>query len=207
MADVYNAIRAKPDLWESTLLVVLYDEHGGFYDHVEPHAAVRPDDHHEEYSFDRFGIRVPALLVSPWVAQGFDPTHFDHTSLLKYLIGKWGLGPLGNRTAKAKSIGDLVSQKSARTGTIEKIVLTPEQLPKPDLEEKVADYVLYHLSFNLAGKRILRAIRTKAKKHWSKFHERNREEAIPILAGIIRDVSRSKGADEIPEAIHDMVRS
>jgi phospholipase C len=227
LADVYNAIRAKPDLWESTLLVVLYDEHGGFYDHVEPHAAVPPDNHHEEYSFDRFGIRVPALLVSPWVAQGFDPTHFDHTSLLKYLIGKWGLGPLGNRTAKANSISDLVSQKSARIGTIEKIVLTPEQLPKPDLEEKVADYVsshqkalvllalylrldflktwpllyawltyllevLYHLSFKLAGKRLFRAFHTKAKQHWSKFHERKWEQAIPILAGIIRDVSRTK---------------
>jgi phospholipase C len=67
---VYNALRANDALWMSTLLVVLYDEHGRFYDHVSPPAAVPPDDFQEEYSFDRFGVRVPAVLVSAWVDQG-----------------------------------------------------------------------------------------------------------------------------------------
>src|SRR5258708_35036808 len=101
IADVYNAIRSNPDLWESTLLVVVYDEHGGFYDHVEPPAAIPPDDHREEWTFDRLGVRVPAILVSPWVGAGVEKTIFDHTSLLKYLTDKWDLGPLGrpNETA------------------------------------------------------------------------------------------------------------
>ena len=85
IADVYNALRANENLWEATLLVVLYDEHGGFYDHAIPPMAVAPDDHHEEYAFNQLGVRVPALLVSPWVERRIETTQFDHTSFLKYL--------------------------------------------------------------------------------------------------------------------------
>jgi phospholipase C len=104
IADVYNAIRSYDDLWNSTLLVIAYDEHGGFYDHVTPPSAPPPDEHRQEYTFDQFGIRVPAILASPWVEARVEQTQFDHTSLLKYLIDKWGLGPLGQRTAAANSI-------------------------------------------------------------------------------------------------------
>ncbi len=101
VANVYNAIRANQALWQSTLLIVLFDEHGGFYDHVSPPAATPPDHHNEEYGFDRYGVRVPALLVSPYVGNGLFSDLLDHTSLLKYLQDKWGLGDLGGRTAKA----------------------------------------------------------------------------------------------------------
>ncbi len=157
LADVYNALRANPDLWASTLLVVLYDEHGGFYDHVEPPGAVPPDDHHEEYTFDRLGIRVPALLISPWVDQGLDATVFDHTSLLKYLTEKWGLGPLRNRTAQASSIGKLLRRDTTRNGTVERIDLTPDQLhpPNPDLEAEAAKYISsHHKALALIGRRL-----------------------------------------------------
>jgi phospholipase C len=103
VANVYNAIRANDKLWSSTLLLVLFDEHGGFYDHVSPPAAKPPDHHDEEYSFDRYGVRVPALLVSPYVGSGFFSDLLDHTSLLRYLQLKWGLGDLGARTATAKT--------------------------------------------------------------------------------------------------------
>jgi phospholipase C len=148
LADVYNALRANAQLWESTLLVVLYDEHGGFYDHVEPPAAVPPGDPQAawEYAFDRLGIRVPALLVSPWVDQGFDPTPFDHTSALKYLAEKWGLDPLGNRTAQANSISKLLARTQPRDGTVDRIELTPDQLraPDPNLEEQAVNYITSH---------------------------------------------------------------
>ena len=111
IADVYNAIRSYDDLWNSTLLVIAYDEHGGFYDHVTPPPAPPPDEHHEEYTFDQFGIRVPAILVSPWVEARVEHTQFDHTSLLKYLTDKWGLGPLGQRTAAANSIAVALGDK------------------------------------------------------------------------------------------------
>jgi phospholipase C len=96
------------------LLIVLYDEHGGFYDHVVPPPAVPPDHHVEEYTFDQLGVRVPAILVSPFVKPGVIHTVFDHTSLLKYLIDKWGLGPLGERAAHANTfVGDLLAQPEA----------------------------------------------------------------------------------------------
>jgi len=105
IADVYNAIRANGELWQSTLLLVFYDEHGGFYDHVIPPPTVQPDDHHQEYDFTQYGVRVPALMISPWLPAGVEKTPFDHTSMLKYLIEKWGLQPLTRRVAQANSIG------------------------------------------------------------------------------------------------------
>lgn len=159
LADVYNALRAKTELWNSTLLVVLYDEHGGFFDHVEPPQAIPPSlpQSDWEYSFGRLGIRVPAVIVSPWVKRGFDATPFDHTSLLKYLIEKWGLGPLGNRTGQASSIGTLIQTAPPRTDTVQKIELTKDQLtpPNPDLEEEAAAYISsHHKALALIGRRL-----------------------------------------------------
>jgi phospholipase C len=158
LADVYNSIRSNADLWASTLLVVLYDEHGGFYDNVEPPPAIPPDHHKDEYTFDRFGIRVPAVLVSPWVAMGFNPTQFDHTSLLKYLIDKWQLGPLGNRTANANSIEPLILKGTPRTDTVKEIKLTQNELEPPDadLEKDAVAYLSgHHRALALLGQHLM----------------------------------------------------
>src|SRR3982074_2294841 len=104
IASVYNAIRRNDALWKSSLLILLYDEHGGFYDHVVPPAAVPPDHHVEEYTFDQLGVRVPAILVSPFVNPGVIHTVFDHTSVLRYVSDKWDLAPLGERAARANSL-------------------------------------------------------------------------------------------------------
>lgn len=138
IADIYNAIRANPALWQSTLLLVFYDEHGGFYDHVVPPAAVPPDDHHAEYTFDRLGVRVPALIISPWADRGVEPTQFDHTSVLKYLIEKWRLEPLGRRASDATttSIGIALRRTAPRTDTIARIELTQEQLNPISIEQE-----------------------------------------------------------------------
>ena len=103
---------------ESTLFIITYDEHGGFFDHVPPPAAIPPDAHREEWTFDRLGVRVPALLVSPWVGRRVEHTPFDHTSLLKYLADKWSFEPLGARTAAASSIATALDQAVARTDTV-----------------------------------------------------------------------------------------
>jgi phospholipase C len=144
IADVYNALRANAGLWAESLLVVFYDEHGGFFDHVPPPAAVPPDDHRREYTFDRLGVRVPALLVSPWAARGVVPTTFDHTSLLKYLTEKWSLGPLGRRVQSARSIGEaLRTAGPPRADTVARIELTADQLrpPDPDVEQEAVAHV------------------------------------------------------------------
>lgn len=97
IADVYNAIRDNNALWQSTLLIITYDEHGGFYDHVLPPATIAPDEHVGEYNFARLGVRVPTILVSPWVKKGICKTVFDHSSVLRYVCEKWQMPSLGKR--------------------------------------------------------------------------------------------------------------
>ncbi|OLL28189.1 phospholipase [Burkholderia sp. SRS-W-2-2016] len=131
IADTYNALRSNQALWERTLLVILYDEHGGFYDHVSPPAdAIAPDDHTARFDFKRLGVRVPALLVSPWCEPGVCHDTFDHCSLLKYLSDKWQLAPaLGRRTAQAASIGAAIRNSgAARTDTPAFIRVTNQSL-------------------------------------------------------------------------------
>ena len=111
IAQIYNAIRGNDALWKSTLLVLLYDEHGGFYDHVEPPPAIPPDRFTSEYSFNQYGVRVPAVLISPYVGQGglFSST-LDHTSLLKFLCDKWNLDPatMGDRVPAAATFAPVL---------------------------------------------------------------------------------------------------
>ena len=123
ISDVYNRLRSNATLWKSTLLVVLFDEHGGFYDHESPPSAIPPDFHNEEYSFDRLGLRVPCILASPWFAKGVLPTQFDHTSLLKFMSERWNLGSLGARTAAANSFSNCVLNEPRDEASM------PEQIP------------------------------------------------------------------------------
>jgi phospholipase C len=106
-ASVYNSLRQSPH-WKSTLFVLVYDEHGGFYDHVAPPAAVRPDERESKsppFAFDRLGVRVPALLISPWVGKKkIDSTLYDHTSILAFLKKHFGLADfLHHRDEVAKT--------------------------------------------------------------------------------------------------------
>ena len=137
IADVYNAIHSNTELWNSTLFIVAFDEHGGFYDHVVPPLAVppAPPQPTDEYTFDRYGVRVPALLISPWVGKRVEHTVFDHTSVLKYLIDKWGLNGLTNRTAAANSIAVALTD-TRRDDTIGFIRVPFSDLvsDRPDLE-------------------------------------------------------------------------
>jgi len=112
--------------------VVLFDEHGGFYDHVVPPPTIAPDHHLEEYTFDQLGVRVPAILVSPFVKPGVIHKIFDHTSLLKYLIDKWSLGPLGERAAKADTFVDSLLAAPTAADRLPQIkLLSTQGLPPP----------------------------------------------------------------------------
>jgi phospholipase C len=112
IATVYNALRNGPQ-WTSTLLIITYDEHGGCYDHVPPPAAVPPDAiPTSPFAFDRYGVRVPAVIVSPYIKantilrapKGGAP--FDHTSILATLRKRFALSaPLTRRDAAAPDLG------------------------------------------------------------------------------------------------------
>jgi phospholipase C len=107
-------LRASP-LWEESLLIVTYDEHGGFYDHVTPDAVVPPGDaagpahNRSGFDFARLGVRVPAVLVSPRLLRGgVDHAMHDHSSVVATLGKLCGFPPLTQRDAQAHSVLELV---------------------------------------------------------------------------------------------------
>jgi len=149
LARVYNALRANEKLWQTTLFVFLYDEHGGFYDHIFPPHAVPPDDKTSEYAFNQYGVRVPALLISPWIEKGVIPTEFDHTSLLAYVTAKWGLGDLGERTKKAVHFGsELVKLESPRTDTPARLDETKIPTPQSTQSKTINEHQKALISFS-----------------------------------------------------------
>ena len=128
---VYNALASGP-LWDKTLLLVVYDEHGGFHDHVPPPAA--PDD--DELQFGRYGVRVPALVVSPWITRR-SVAHelYDHASIIKTILTRFAPAELehrsgvqavehwlkpghphymGKRVAAARHLGELLTEPTPR---------------------------------------------------------------------------------------------
>lgn len=129
---VYEAIRGSPH-WESSLLVVTYDEHGGFYDHVAPPGATAPgdiedpDNNKHGFLFDQLGVRVPAIVISPLIpalhpkgardqnCNLIDHTRYDHGSLLATIEEIFGLSPLTNRDATANRFSHLLSLAVPRT--------------------------------------------------------------------------------------------
>ena len=145
--------------WPRTLLIWVYDEHGGYYDHVPPPPAVPPDDVEGRslvgspsgidkvlrlvrpgqvagkeqltagpHRYDRYGFRVPAVIVSPYARPGYVCSEvLDHTSVLRLVEEKWNLPPLTARDAAAATpLGAL--DLSARPA-----FLDPPALPEPAL--------------------------------------------------------------------------
>jgi phospholipase C len=118
--DVYDALLHSPH-WQDTMLVVTYDEHGGFYDHVTPPALPAQDPARPE--FTTYGVRVPALIVGPRVprqvlkapaAAAADGAHFDHTALIKTILLAFARDPAAAlakmplRVQRAPHLGGLV---------------------------------------------------------------------------------------------------
>ncbi|CAG7931386.1 unnamed protein product [Penicillium olsonii] len=134
---IYEAVRNSPQ-WNETLFILTWDEHGGFADHVSPPTDVPAGDSltyseasgdGKEYTFhfDRLGVRVPTVLISPWVSKGVvqhQPSggnEFTHTSILKFVSELWGLDSLSPRVDWSPSFGSLVTNKFRSD--------TPEKLP------------------------------------------------------------------------------
>lgn len=128
--ETYEAIRNSP-YWERSMLIITFDEHGGFYDHVPPPAATPPgdvpvDDYvHNGFTFDQLGVRVPALVISPYVRRGvIDHTTYDHTSILATAERLFGMGALTRRDGNAADLLHLISLDAPRGDA-------PTTLPEP----------------------------------------------------------------------------
>lgn len=138
LAKVFNALAGNPTLFDQTLLVVTYDEHGGLFDHVTPPKAQSPfpDGAVKGFQYDRYGVRVPALFINPYVQRSqsgspagvFRPQPpsppqpaypFDHTSLLATLQAQFNLAgpPLTARSKVAPTFTGLVSPSNPKIPT------------------------------------------------------------------------------------------
>lgn len=128
----YDALRNSP-IWSSSMLVIIWDEHGGFFDHAAPPAATSPGDsaqfdgaNQNAFPFNLYGPRVPAVVVSPLIPQGtVSHTVYDHTSPLATLERLFGLSPLTAREAGAADLLGLASLPAARTVNPNLISLPP----------------------------------------------------------------------------------
>jgi phospholipase C len=131
---VYEALRRSP-IWERSALIITYDEHGGFYDHVVPPCCEPPGDadlyeHHNidtgvprSFDFAQLGVRVPAVIVSPLIPRGMvDPTHYDHTSILATVHRCFGGNPLTKRDAAANCFDGVFQLPEPRRDTPERLV-------------------------------------------------------------------------------------
>jgi phospholipase C len=104
--SVYLAITANPERWQQSLLILYYDEHGGFYDHVAPPTIPYKTVGGESYSFRSLGPRIPGLIISPFVKPGsvFSST-LDHTSVLQLLAEKFNKPPVSANVEVRKKLG------------------------------------------------------------------------------------------------------
>jgi len=132
LRQLYEALSSDPDIWSGLLLIINFDEHGGTYDHVPPPWSAAPPwrsntdtptpaSREHGFEFDRFGVRVPLILVSPFVrdstvfrAEGDIP--FDHTSVLATVLHQMGVHRqywrLGARVENAPLLHHVLSERA-----------------------------------------------------------------------------------------------
>ncbi len=143
--QVYQAVTRSPN-WANTVLVINFDEWGGFYDHVPPPVLPIPPADKALGSDGRIGFRVPALVISPLARRQYiASTQFDHTSVLKMIEWRWKLNPLTVRDATANNLASVLDFEShnlaAPTYTVPvgpfggACVNPPSVVPAPNTEE------------------------------------------------------------------------
>ncbi len=159
---VFEAIWNNPnrDVRNSTLLVIVYDEHGGLFDHVRPPATVNPDDKKytkaapsldPSFGFTRLGVRVPAVLISPYIEAGtIDPTVYDHTSVIatarKLLIPTVANSHLTLRDKNANTFEKNFTRDVPRTDQIDlSAAAQPAAATQAHLDAKINDHLAAHV--------------------------------------------------------------
>jgi len=178
--DTFNAIWNNQAVRESTLLVIVYDEHGGLYDHVSPPPAVNPDNKNwagnansldPAFDFTRLGVRVPAVIISPYIPAGtIDHAQYDHSSIIatacKLLLKNIPNASLTNRDRQAKTFEANLTLAQPRTDAITfKLTDPPHQaivnlgqahLDAAHLNADINDHLAAHVeTASLLEKRVL----------------------------------------------------
>lgn len=142
---VYNAIKnsnsSVGNNWQNTLLIITYDEAGGTYDHVQPPAAVPPGGNapgEMDFTFNRLGVRVPAVLISAYVNSGtVINQNLTHTSVIKTMSDKWNLGNLTQRDLNSPSLEGIFNLDKPRNPTD-----WPDTTPRQETVQGDKDFYL-----------------------------------------------------------------
>ncbi len=149
IADVYEAIRQNDELWASTLLLITYDEAGGYYDSVvsteemPPLTKIPPsggwDKSSHEFDFKYLGVRVPALLISAYLDHRVDHTSYEHASILASLKELFQLrsgGPKGFLTSRDQHANSIFANNLFRNSPRQDLF----QLPRNTLKNSSRTY-------------------------------------------------------------------
>ncbi|MGD1075044.1 MAG: alkaline phosphatase family protein [Thermodesulfovibrionales bacterium] len=159
--QVYETLRNSA-LWDKVVLVVTFDEHGGFYDHVSPPSAVPTGDDtryanpQHPFTFDRLGVRVPAVVVSAYTQKGAvigtdaknAATRFDHTSILATASKLFGLRSLTKRDENANTFDIALNLDTPRLTPADALTALPDPAPDSVMEQPVTAPVELPLSRN-----------------------------------------------------------
>jgi kumamolisin len=194
VSDIYAALRAGPQ-WPQTLLVVTFDEHGGYFDHANPAAAVNPDGINSpapgdtasfapQFAFDRMGLRVPTILASPYLGKGLVcSTPLQHTSILA-------------TTRKLFGIGAALTKRDAAAPTFENLFLAA---PRSDAPQRLVAPAAAPKAALDASRAAPDDVMTEMALHWRK--------ATAGLPGAATQVEAPTTQDEIHEYLRNQVQS
>ena len=150
--QTYEALRRSP-LWEKSMLIVTYDEHGGFYDHVAPPSCRRTGSTGRGFgfTFDQLGPRVPAIIVSPLIPRNLiDHRRYEHSTIISTVIRLFGLRELTARTSMTSDLKPLATLDAPRSdapmtlpdpmgGAIARVIKTPFEASTAKQPDKAID--------------------------------------------------------------------
>lgn len=152
---VYEILHSSK-IWKNSVLIITYDEHGGFYDHVPPPHAMIPDSDpnshanlvNEKFVFDRYGVRVPTVIISPRIPSGVvDHTIYDHTSVTKTFRKRFGIGDyLSDRERMANDFAHLFTLKDSPRTDVPALAVSSIVGTAEETEPRHHPYVLDDLS-------------------------------------------------------------
>jgi phospholipase C len=200
---------SRSECWDQTLLIISFDEHGGTYDHVCPGPATPPQSDTPVgqcgFRFDRFGVRVSTILVSPRIEKqtifrSLTDIPYDHTSTIATIL-KWkGIEPanagMGNRVAKAPTFENVITRETPRDDTPELEVAEafskdphPDEVPPSDLQGFVLPRMLQQLSDGKLSADAAEAIAEEIMLKSATLGDVHRELA-DVVRGMLADQSR-----------------
>lgn len=191
LASVYEALVRSPQ-WERTVLLVTYDEHGGFFDHVPPPTT---SDERAEEGFDQLGFRVPSMVIGPWVKPGHVSHEvYEHCSMLALIERIFDLEALTQRDAVANPLFDCFDEEALRAGAPHAAVqLDPIEANDAELfADECVDDPIFATPAAMAASRSIgqEELAQHADLHWTGTRFDRRPDSLAIYQGLLDHAER-----------------